>query len=1132
MKNALRNLILVLGTVTVIVFPGSAPRADDTEIYVGGNAGASTVRPNVTFIIDTSGSMNTYDVPVSTTPYDPSQTYSGSCDATRIYWSSNGTPPSSCSTNKYFDASVNTCADSSSALGSSGSGYYIGRFARYRNANSDYWTSFSSQVHNAYVECEADNGVNGDGVNTSKLYPANQNNGGPWTATASKGINWSGTGNTYTLYSANYLNWYTTGGGSTYGQRLQVVKDGFASLINSTSGINAALMRYSDDGHGGYFVAPMQELTPTNRTTLIDAVNSFTPNGYTPLAETLYEASLFYRGRTVDFGSHSSPDHNVSGVLDTSDTSKYKSPIQYQCQKNFVVLLTDGEPTYDDEADTKIKNLPGFSGITGNSSCTGDCLDELAQWMYNTDLIDPALNDKQNVITYTIGLNLDVPLLSDTAKKGGGKYFTASSATDLSNAFTSIITQVLATNTTFIAPAVTVNAFNRLTHRDDLYYSVFKPDGAPDWRGNVKHYKLAGNPAVIVDANAAAAVDANTGFFSGSSTSIWTLAADAPDGDHVEKGGAAGLLTTTRNVYTYTDSAAPNNVNLFTTTADHFDESNTALTKDLLGIPTATDAYRTSLIQWARGVDVLDANEDGDTTDARRQMGDILHSKPVLMTYGGTDANPDISLFVGDNEGFLHAINAIDGTEHFAFIPKELLGNLDTSYTNSVTSSHPYGMDGPLSIWHNDVNKDRIVLNPDNSVQTGEFVYLYAGMRRGGENYYAFDVTDRAKPILKWQITGGSGDFTELGQTWSRPVVTKIKLYNGSTLQDRTVLVFGGGYDTNQDNSSTAPAADSIGRAIYIVDASTGQRLWWASSDSTANLVLPKMTNSIPSDVTVVDIDHDGFADYMYVGDMVGRVWRIDINNTTNTGAINLATGGLLAELAGTDAANNRHFYYAPDVALVHNTGGFALTVSLGSGYRAHPLNQVIEDRFYMIRDDNVYAPPADANSDGIPDYPDYTEANLYDATSNTLGQATGAALDAARNALNTAHGWYIRLVRSDGTYEGEKVLATSVTLQGKVFFSTFTPVATAQSNSCAPSQGTGKTYLVNLLDATPAYDLVPDGTYDTSDRFSVLVRTGIPPEPTVIFAPDGTTNLFDGTERVPIDLKLKLAKSYWLQEK
>jgi len=184
-----------------------------------------------------------------------------------------------------------------------------------------------------------------------------------------------------------------------------------------------------------------------------------------------------------------------------------------------------------------------------------------------------------------------------------------------------------------------------------------------------------------------------------------------------------------------------------------------------------------------------------------------------------------------------------------------------------------------------------------------------------------------------------------------------------------------------------------------------------------------------------------------------------------------------------------------------------------------------------MIRDDHVFTVPADNNGDGVPDYPDYNEASLYDATANNLGQATGSALSTARGAFNSAHGWYIRLAASDGSNEGEKVLASSVTLQGEVAFTTFTPVATSQANSCVPSSGTGKSYTLNLQDATPVYDNVTDGVYQVEDRSAILSRSGIPPEPTVIFTPDAQTVQCIGTECTNFAPKGMIKKSYWRQD-
>lgn len=1116
-------LLLAVCTGCLSAWPALA---DDTEVYLGNNAGQTQVRPNVLFIMDTSGSMGT-NVTTTVGVYDPTQTYTGSCDASRYYWSSTGSPPSCAYTSHYIDVGSFKCDDASTALTSGGNGYYVGRLGRYNYGRRwDRWDSLSRRNHTDPVECEADYGVHGDGVDATKLYPADSRNGGPWRTDTTNAIDWSSTGGNYTFYSANYLNWrenYAT----TYTQtRLQIVKDTLKSLLDGSSGINAGLMRFDSNAEGGYFLEAIKPLDATHRADMKTSVDALTAGGGTPLAETMYEAGLLFRDKPVDYGDSSSPGTNTTDVLDPSDTSKYKTPIEYQCQKNFAVLLTDGEPTSDSSADSKIAAMPGFANVTGASSCSGDCLDEMAQYLHDRDL-NSSLNDTQNVITYTIGFQSNQQLLSDTASKGGGKYFLADSADTLANAFTSIITEVLAVNTTFVAPAVTANAFNRLTHRDELYFALFKPSSLPRWHGNVKRYGIAGDPPIVVDANGDSAVDVNTGFFASGTQSFWS---DVADGAEVKAGGAAAELTTSRNLYTYTGGSVPNNVTL-TASANALSENNSAISKTMLGINAETDAYRTNLLEWARGIDVDDEDEDGSTTDARHFMGDPLHTKPALVTYGGTDANPDITLFASTNEGFLHAIDTSDGHEQFAFMPQALLPNLNTLYQNAGGDEHPYGLDGPITIWHRDANGDGLVLNADGTVQSGEHVYLYIGMRRGGNHYYALDVTNRSAPKLMWRIDGGSGDFASLAQTWSRPVFTKVKI-NGV---EKQVLIFGGGYDTTQDTTGTARTADSIGNAIYMIDANTGARLWWAGpAGSGANLELSGMTNAFPADPRVIDIDLDGHADRLYMADVGGRLWRIDFNDA-NTGAGNLATGYMMADFNdGATAAGNRHFYYPPDVALIQNGTQKFLSVAVGSGYRAHPLDTDVHDRFYMIRDNDVYGPPRDAN--GNISYPStLSESNLYDATANLIGQGTATEQATAVTQLNGSSGWYISLDKPDGTWEGEKVLSESLTVQNQILFTTFTPVVNnAVQNSCAPSQGTARVYHVNLLDATPVKNYDQVGSADAltrSDRPVALARGGIPPEPVLLFPSQGGAIVMVGPEKLPdFELNLKTERTKWEQ--
>ncbi len=1109
MKNTMQYKKLFILTTLFILLAGQSVRADETEIYLGSSSTPSVVRPNLTFIIDTSGSMDT-NVTTTTTngTYNPATTYAGSCNTSRTYWSSNGTPPS-CSNGPYIDTSANKCADSSAALNSSG--FYVGKLARYRaRRGGDRWEGLNSSFPSEQVECQADWGLHGQ-TNATNPYPADQGNGGPWRSNSSNAINWNNTGDTVTLYRANYLNWRASAVTTVTKTRLQIVQEVFSNLMDSISNINVAVIRYDDKSQefnkGGYFAMPMQQLTDANRASYKTAVNNFIASGYTPLSETMYESYLYYRGDNVKFGNSTSPGTNVAGVLEPTNSSKYKSPIEFQCQKNFVILLTDGDPTYDTDADTAIKALPGFSTVTGAASCNGNCLDELTQYMYTQDC-SSSLSDTQKVISYVIGFTLDLPLLRDAANKGGGKYYTADDTTGLTDVFTSILTEILAINTTFIAPAVSVNAFNRFNHRDELYYALFRPNARPNWDGNIKRYKLDGNPPIIVDKNNVAAIDANTGFFKASSTSFWTAAEDA-DGDDVRKGGAASRLALPRKIYTYTGATAANNESL-TATTNALSEDNIAITTLMLGNASMAVADRTALLQWARGVDLFDIDSDTFTNDIRRSMGDPLHTKPVLVTYGGTETAPDMTLYAGTNEGSLHAINTTNGNELFAFMPQELLPNLKPLFDDSASVPHPYGLDGPLTLWFNDVNGNGLLYNSSNVLDAGEHVYLYQAMRRGGKNYYALDVTDRASPKLKWVIKGGSGVFSELGQTWSSATKAKIK-FNGA---DRTVLIFGGGYDDGQDSNTTAQN-DTMGRAVFMVDANTGAKLWQAGPAGTANgsnpnLVISGMTNSIPADITIFDINGDGYVDRMYAADMRGQLLRFDINKL-NTGAANFATGGVIAQMGDSTAAGNRRFYSAPDISF--SKLKTHLDIAIGSGYRAHPLNTAVRDAFFVIRDTNIYKPAVDGS--GNPVYTAITMSDLYDATSNVIGQGSATDVSAAQTTLASKKGWYIWLQEpATSSFVGEKSLSKSLTVSGMVMFGTYTPIAVA-TGACSPSQGRALTYVLNIKDGTPVFDLNSSGGALTIvDRTLNLVRGGIPPEPSLIFNKERPV-VFVGTEDI-----------------
>ena len=112
-----------------------------------------------------------------------------------------------------------------------------------------------------------------------------------------------------------------------------------------------------------------------------------------------------------------------------------------------------------------------------------------------------------------------------------------------------------------------------------------------------------------------------------------------------------------------------------------------------------------SLLRWARGVEDVPDGYGGTVEGARQRLSDALHTAPVLVNYGGTDSAPDLTVFMSTNEGYVHAFDSSTGVEQFAFMPKELLPNLDVLYRDVQTiNNRPYGMDGSIDLWVNDAS--------------------------------------------------------------------------------------------------------------------------------------------------------------------------------------------------------------------------------------------------------------------------------------------------------------------------------------------------------------------------------------------------------------------------------------------
>lgn len=774
------------------------------------------------------------------------------------------------------------------------------------------------------------------------------------------------------------------------------------------------------------------------------------------------------------------------------DDRIYTSPITEQCQKTAVVLLTDGDPSANrvDQGTTSgatatspylVRDMIASADpmITRNDVICDDystafgkvagthryanCAKELAKFLHDEDQI-PTL-EGSTIDTYAIGFGLVGPAaagtwsyLNDVADAGGGEAFEATDLASLVDAFQNVIANVTGRNQRFSGFATSFDG-TTLQSGSKAYLTLFDPTNQRTWDGNVKGYYVDGGVIKDVTGTPATEINAATGkvAFKASSQSFWSAGAD---GNSPLAGGFLGNLNAaTRNLYVTTNPADTTNVNL--TDGNHdLDTGNANLTAAAMGMPAASTAADISdMITWIRS----------------ERMGDPLHTQPQAVLYSAAIGEV---VYVTTNQGFLHAINAnaptavndtSGGDEIFAFMPHQMLATVQAQRAGNVAGPHIYGLDGPMTVALEDVDGNGRIDGASDKA------FLYFGMRRGGNTYFAVDVTDPYAPRLVWQISDATPGFQFLGETWSR--MTPATVNDSGT--PRRVLIFGGGYDSaTQDvpNTGRNPAGDNSGMGIYIVDAQSGALLNSIGADNAITpgqdfvVDMPDMKYGIPADIRAEDTDVNGFVNRLYASDVGGQIWRVDIAEGSSITAAGTLSAYKVADLGGVAVVDNRRFYYPPSVAHAVRDGTMVTSLAIGSGYRAHPLNSAANDKFFVIFDEN-FAPGAPAMAVTA-----LTTADFYDATSNLIQTTTGATQTAELTALSAKKGWFIDL-GSD-----QKVLARARTFRNTVFFTAF---ETGTPNVCDFTGGSNRFFAVNLINAIGEIDLDTDydGVPDTISR-------------------------------------------------
>lgn len=521
----------------------------------------------------------------------------------------------------------------------------------------------------------------------------------------------------------------------------------------------------------------------------------------------------------------------------------------------------------------------------------------------------------------------------------------------------------------------------------------------------------ASNTPVVVDSTNTEVLDSENQI-KDSSQSKWS---SQPDGKQIDKGGVGEKLLKreeSRKIMTFLGDT-----NL-SSASNSFDISNEKLTSEILGV---SETEREKLIQFIHGYDSYGKRDrKGNLKRRRWLLGAITNSRPLVIPY----ENSKSVIYVGSNDGMLHTFDNKTGEELWAFIPDVLLSRLkELPQSRSIK----YFVDG----------------SPKAYITKTQKIMVF-GLRRGGNYYYALDVTTPDSPKLLWKIGPESIGFSELGQTWSNPQFGKIR-YGNST---KIVCIFGGGYDESNDHKKKT-SEDKKGRAVYIVDLLTGEQIWRWDYGRDSN-----MKSCIPSDVSRVDLNGDGIIDRLYVGDLGGRLWRFDLKGSDPKNWAGRITFNSNHSFIGS---SKRKIFRRPEITIEKE--GYTV-VFFGTGDSENLLDKTETDRFYAIIDkgkDNTL-----------------TEEHLADLT-KSFG---------TNENLGNKEGWFINLVNP-----GEKVLSSPVIAFGVIYFATFTP--------SKDIEGISRLYALNYRTGNPIFNLnrgndLGGPKIDLSDR-SKIIGKGVP---------------------------------------
>lgn len=734
--------------------------------------------------------------------------------------------------------------------------------------------------------------------------------------------------------------------------------------------------------------------------------------GLTPITGTFETAKDYYTGGGSDFES--------------SQGGPQSAPPE-ACGKDFAVFLTTGLPSVTDSGGS-------VSYQTGQPYSAGEVANAVTA-------VGNLNSGSRPVKTYVIGFALPEftnnyfltnppnPLDQMASAGGTSTAYYANNLTTLNSTFSSIFSSIIAQSGAAAAVAMTSGS---VVAGGKIYQGQFN---SADWSGDMIAY--------------------NTDSTTGAVTTIAWQAGSVLNSQNYDTG---------RRIITYKPSGARGipfrwPANPSSPTSTELDTTQTTALTSNPGLdasnPADTGINRLNYLRGQTGL-------SGFRPRLISVLGDIVNSAPAYVgtpsfdypdnlesasyyTFRANNASRTPMIYVGANDGMLHAFDAATGQEKLAFVPNGVYANL--AQLTSPDYIHRYYADGSPAV-------------VDTFYSSAWHTTLVAGLGGGGRSVYALDVTNpasfseaNAASLVNWEYTD-----SDLGYVYGQPSIVKLNAGNNSVW----AAVFSNGY-----NSTTGVAA------LYIVNIQTGALIaklsTGAGSSTTPNALAAP---------TLVDADANGTADYAYAGDLQGNVWKFDLCNLNNQSqcASNTNGWGATKIFVAHDASGNAQpITSAIEVTRQFSGDGYQLYFGTGKYLESSDIATTGTQTFYSVWDrfSSAFSTVS-------------TRGDLQQQTVTSTTTASGSTYRVtSSNSVNwdspagtgNQRGWYMDLPAS-----GERVVSDPSLYSNRILFTTMIPNSTACSGG-----GTG--WLMELDATTGAalggatFDVNGDGVVDSNDN-------------------------------------------------